>query len=62
MANGSDRRPVSGELLWRMKRSQQARDRDLVARGAVSPEDVMLVKPTALRGARIRWPKAKLRD
>ena len=55
-------REVSGELLWQMKRSSQARDRELVSRGAVSPEDLMLVKPKALRGARIRWPNAKLSD
>lgn len=55
-------REVPGEVLWRMKRSSQARDRELVARGAASPEDLMLVKPAALRGARIRWPNAKLSD
>jgi DNA-damage-inducible protein J len=59
-------REVSGEMLWRMKRSSkrssQARDRELVARGAVAAEDLMLIKPKALRGARIRWPNAKLSD
>jgi hypothetical protein len=45
-----------------MKRASQARDRELVARGAVSSEDLMLVKPKDLRGARIRWPNAKLSD
>jgi addiction module RelB/DinJ family antitoxin len=53
---------VSGKRLWQMKRASQARDRDLLARGALSAEDVMLIKPKALRGARIRWPTAKLSD
>jgi DNA-damage-inducible protein J len=55
-------RVASGKRLWQMKRASQARDRDLVARGAFSAEDVMLVKPKDLRGARIRWPTAKLSD
>jgi DNA-damage-inducible protein J len=58
----SDVRVVSGKRLWQMKRASQARDRRLVARGALSADDVMLVKPKALRGARIRWPTAKLSD
>jgi len=62
MVKSSGIREVSGELLWRMKRSSQARDRELVARGAVSLEDLMLVKPKALHSARIRWPTAKLSD
>jgi addiction module RelB/DinJ family antitoxin len=53
---------VSGKRLWQMKRASQARDRDLLARGALSAEDVMLIKPKALRGASIRWPTAKLSD
>ena len=59
---GSGVRVASGKQLWEMKRASQARDRQLVARGALSPEDVMLVKPKALRGASIRWPTAKLSD
>ena len=55
-------RVVSGSKLWQMKRSSQARDRQLVASGVLSAEDLMLVKPQSLRGARIRWPKAKLSD
>jgi DNA-damage-inducible protein J len=55
-------RVVSGKRLWQMKRASQARARQLVARGALSAEDVMLVKPKALRGAAIRWPTAKLSD
>jgi addiction module RelB/DinJ family antitoxin len=55
-------RVVSGKRLWQMKRASQARDRQLMARGALSAEDVMLIKPKALRGASIRWPRAKLSD
>jgi DNA-damage-inducible protein J len=62
MVKSSGIRTVSGEILWQMKRSSQARDRELVARGAVSAEDLMLIKPKALRSARIRWPNAKLSD
>ncbi len=62
MVKSSDMRGVSGELLWQIKRSSQVRDRELVARGVLSPEDLMLVKPMALCGARIRWPNAKLSD
>jgi hypothetical protein len=62
MVKSSGVRTASGEVLWQMKRSSQARDRELVARGKVSAEDLMLIKPKALRGARIRWPNAKLSD
>lgn len=55
-------REASGRQLWQMKRAAQERDRRLVAEGALSSEDLMLVKPAALRGARIRWPKTKLSD
>ena len=55
-------RAVSGKRLWQMKRASQARDRRLLAQGALSAEDVMLIKPKALRGASIRWPTAKLCD
>jgi DNA-damage-inducible protein J len=55
-------RVVSGKRLRQMKRASQTRDRQLVARGELSAEDVMLVKPKALRGASIRWPTAKLSD
>lgn len=55
-------RVVSAKRLRQMKRASQTRDRQLVARGELSAEDVMLVKPKALRGASIRWPTAKLSD
>ena len=40
---GGGVRVASGKQLWEMKRASQARDRQLVAQGALSPEDVMLV-------------------
>ena len=55
-------REAAGRQLWQMKRAAQARDRERVTRGALSGEDLMLAKPSALRGARIRWPKTKLSD
>jgi addiction module RelB/DinJ family antitoxin len=55
-------RMVSGKRLWQMKRASQARDRQLIAQGVLSPEDLMLIKPAVLRGASIRWPTAKLSD
>jgi addiction module RelB/DinJ family antitoxin len=55
-------RVVPAKLLWQMKRASQARDQDLVARGELSAEDLMLIKPKALRRATIRWPNTKLSD
>ena len=55
-------RVVPAKLLWQMKRASQARDQDLVARGELSAEDLMLIKPKALRRASIRWPNTKLSD
>jgi len=55
-------RVVPAKLLSQMKRASQARDHDLVARGELSAEDLMLVKPKALRRASIRWPNTKLSD
>ncbi|SRR5579872_278951 len=48
--------------LWAMKRQSQARDRQLVAIGRVQPEELMFLKPEDLEGARVQWPKARLRD
>ncbi len=55
-------REASGADLWQMKRIAQKRDRDLAAAGVLSAQDLMLVKPDLLRGARFRWPKSKLSD
>jgi len=55
-------REASAAQLWEMKRRAQQRDRDLVAAGKLSAEDLMLIKPDALRGARIQWPESKLTD
>jgi DNA-damage-inducible protein J len=55
-------RAVSGAQLWQMKRASQKRDRNLVATGKLAADDLMLVKPKALRGAKMRWPTVKLSD
>ncbi|MDE2050669.1 MAG: type II toxin-antitoxin system RelB/DinJ family antitoxin [Gammaproteobacteria bacterium] len=53
---------ASAKRLWAMKREAQARDHELLARGAVSPESLLLLRPERLRGARVRWPDAPLSD
>jgi hypothetical protein len=53
---------VSAKRLWAMKREAQARDRERVAKGAVLPEAMLLLRPDQLRGARIEWPKGSLLD
>lgn len=60
------RDPAAGvapsKRLWAMKRKSQARDRDLLARGAMAPEDLMLLRPKRLQGARVIWPDVPLID
>ena len=51
-------RCVSQKHLWAMKRKAQKRDRELVARGKLRPEDVLLIRPDMLEGAKIVWPDA----
>jgi addiction module RelB/DinJ family antitoxin len=55
-------RVVSGKQLWAMKRKAQARDHALAARGEVSPEAMLLLRPKRLQGAHIEWPDASLID
>lgn len=55
-------RVASSKRLWAMKRKSQARDRDLLARGAVAQEDLMVLRPKRLQGARITWPDVPLID
>ena len=62
MVKSSGVRTGAGEVLWQKKRSAQARDCELFAHGAVPAEDLMLIKPKTLCGARFRWPNAKLSD
>ena len=45
-----------------MKRKAQARDRELVARGEVPPEAMLLLRPKRLQGAHIERPDASLID
>jgi addiction module RelB/DinJ family antitoxin len=55
-------RVVSEKQLWAMKRKAKARDHALAARGEVSPEAMLLLRPRRLQGARIEWPDASLID
>lgn len=55
-------RVVSGKHLWAMKRKAQARDHDLAARGEVSPEAMLLLRPNRLQGVKVEWPYAPLID
>jgi hypothetical protein len=55
-------RKVSAKHLWAMKRKAQIRDRRLVAAGLVKPEAMLLLRPELLKGARIKWPDARLKD
>jgi DNA-damage-inducible protein J len=55
-------RVVRPAKLWAMKRQSQVRDRHLVASGQLQPEALMFLKPQDLEGARVQWPKARLRD
>lgn len=55
-------RVASGERLWAMKRNAQERDHQLVARGDVLPESMLLLRPKRLEGSQIQWPEASLID
>lgn len=53
---------ISAARMWALKRAAQARDRELVASGAVPPEAMLFIRPEMLRGAEIEWPKRSLLD
>ncbi len=53
---------ASAKRLWAMKREAQARDHELLARGAVSPDALLLLRPARLQGVRVRWPDEPLSD
>jgi DNA-damage-inducible protein J len=55
-------RVASGKRLWAMKRDSQERDHQLVARGDVPPESVMLLRPKRLKGYQVQWQDAPLID
>lgn len=48
--------------LWAMKRESQRRDQQLIACGQIQPDALMFLKPQNLEGARVQWPKVRLRD
>lgn len=55
-------RVVSGKHLLAMKRKAQARDRELIASGKISPENIVMIRPDQVRGAKIKWPDVPLID
>jgi DNA-damage-inducible protein J len=53
-------RIVSSERLRAMKRASQARDRAIAANQDLSGGEMLLIRPDEARGAKIKWPSAKL--
>lgn len=51
-----DVRVASGKRLWAMKRAAQARDRGLVERGEVPPEEMLFLRPHRVQSVRVEWP------
>ena len=63
----SDKNPqavcvIRAEKMWAMKRESQARDRELIASGAVSSGRFLFIRPDMLRGAKFVWPEGSLLD
>ena len=48
--------------LWAMKRAAQARDRALLASGAVPAEAMLLLRPEQVVGAQVQWPDPEALD
>ena len=46
--------------LQSLKRASQARDRRIAASEDVSGGEMLLVAPSKVRGAKVRWPKTRL--
>lgn len=53
---------VPAEQLWEMKHAAQARDHVIAAREDLSGGQMLLIRPDQLRGAKVKWPSAKLSD
>ena len=53
---------VPAEQLWNMKHAAQVRDHAIAAREDLSGGDALLIRPSQLRGAKIKWSSAKLSD
>jgi DNA-damage-inducible protein J len=51
---------ASAPRLRAMKRAAQDRDRALAANEDLSRGDLLLIRPDEARGAKIKWPAAKL--
>jgi len=55
-------RVVPPGRLREMKRAAQARDRRIAAQEDLSGGGMLLIRPEQVRGARVRWPSARLSD
>lgn len=55
-------RIASAAALAGMKRRAQARDRALVASGAVPPDAMLLLRRDQVVSARVEWPEADALD
>ena len=53
-------RVVSSGRLREMKHAAQARDRAIAANEDLSGGHMLLIRPDEARGAKIKWPSAKL--
>lgn len=49
-------RVASGRHLRSMKKQAQQRDRELLAKGELSGESVVMIRPDQVRGAVLKWP------
>jgi addiction module RelB/DinJ family antitoxin len=50
----------SGDQLAALKRQSQDRDHHIAASEDVSSGSMFLIRPEQARGAKVRWPKARL--
>ncbi len=55
-------RVASGKRLWDMKRRSQKQDHARIAKGELSPESMLFVRPEHFKGARVEWPNVSLND
>jgi DNA-damage-inducible protein J len=60
--SGGDVRAVDPEILWAMKRAAQARDHAIASREDLSAGEMLLIRPDQVRGAKVKWPSARLID
>ena len=53
-------RVVASERMLEMKRAAQTRDRAIAEGEDLSGGEMLLIRPDEARGAKIKWPSAKL--